>query len=145
MNNSLKDNIQKFIEDLNEKIIKLENTSGTEARIERNTLNNMVDWLEVLLDSNQWNEFRQYNNKETYFQKRVIDISDKFNTDIKQLADDYFNLGMANVFSGILFMINKECDIKSIKEHISKQVKDNFNLRNDTYGILGDMQSNKYW
>lgn len=63
MYKTLKEKLSDCINDLTEEIIKLENTSGTEARIRRNTLNDVIDYLEVLLDAEQRREFTDFNTK----------------------------------------------------------------------------------
>lgn len=56
---TLKENVKKFIKDLEKEVIELENTSGTEAKVRRDTLDEVIDWLEVLLDANEWTEFKK--------------------------------------------------------------------------------------
>lgn len=56
---TLKENVKKFIKDLEKEVIELENTSGTETKVRRDTLDEVIDWLEVLLDANEWTEFKK--------------------------------------------------------------------------------------
>lgn len=144
MDKTLKEKVKEYMDNLTEEIIKLENISGTEARIRRDTLNDVIYWLQVLLDAELWQDLkaRTRNKKAGYIQERAEEIFNECN--INTTMENYYKLGQSSVYGFVLYMLDKEEFTKSdIKKFIVTNLKDDTQLRCDSYDIWGECLKNE--
>lgn len=144
MDKTLKEKVKEYVDNLTEEIIKLENISGTEARIRRDTLNDVIYWFQVLLNAELRQDFkaRTKNKKAGYIQERAEEIFNECN--INTTMESYYKLGQSSVYGLVLYMLDKEEFAKSdIKKFIVTNLKDDTQLRYDSYGIWGDCLKNE--
>ena len=134
MNKTLREDIQDYIDFLKNDTDDLENRSKLKSRIRCEALKSVIGSLEDLLENDKRNEtkerFEEIRNKvkeKSYVESRLQEVLDECN--INKVLEEYYKIGLADVYGYIMYMLDQDFDKKDIKKFIIDGLKSDTQFR----------------
>lgn len=94
------------------------------------------------INKERFQELHNKLSKKSYIQSRSDEISKE--SKLQQSIEDYYKLGQSSVYGLMLYLLDREDIGKSdIKIYIIKALKDDVQLRSDTYGVWSEYLVNE--
>ena len=158
MSKTLKENVKQYIDDLYDEIEQLKNRNDDYAEVKTESLSKVVDWLETLLDAEQWREFRQEQKKndlddfkekyyklknkakeKDYLTQRSEEIISQYG--MQKLLEKFYDLGRSGVYGAMLYMLESDKFEKNeIRKVIMSELKSYTQLRCDAYSVWSELK-----
>lgn len=144
MSKTLREDIQDYIDFLKNDVEDLENRRTLTSKARREALKEVLGSLEDLLESDRTNmnkeKYKEIINKakkKSYIENRLQEVADGCN--INKAIEEYHNLGLANAYGYIMYMLDQDFDKKDMRKVIIDGIKGDVQFRSDVYGVWGEL------